>query len=414
MVNRVALNVVHYPVRGGPHNRTFRLSQPLSEQGWDTIALLPEEPGNALEFLRSRGVSVITIPLHRFRRSNDPRTHLGMVLRFWPEVLAIRKILRERKIDLVVICGVANAHAGFAAKLAGVPLVWQVTDTNTPAIVRVPMMQLIARLADCVMFNGQGLYDHHVGSKKLKVPWFVYFPPVDTAHFVPSAERRLRTRTELGIPAEAPVVGTVANINQMKGIEYFVRAASIIYKEMPNTRFVVVGARHETQQRYAAQIDREVAESGIAAENFIFVGARSDVENYYPAMDVKLITSIPFSEGTTTTGMEASACGVPVVATDVGAVREVVIDGETGFIVPPLDPSAIAAATLRLLKNPELHARMSHTGRQYAVERYDVSVCAARHAEAFSAALAYRKKRVGEESQLPQEPEPAVSNEDPN
>ncbi len=91
--------------------------------------------------------------------------------------------------------------------------------------------------------------------------------------------------------------------------------------------------------------------------------------------------------------LEAMACGVPVVATDVGAVREVVEDGVTGFVVPPLDPQAIAHATLRLLDDAELRARMGEAARRRAVERYDVEVCADTHVQAFEAAIAHHRLR---------------------
>jgi glycosyltransferase involved in cell wall biosynthesis len=131
-----------------------------------------------------------------------------------------------------------------------------------------------------------------------------------------------------------------------------------------------------------------VDRSGVPPERFIFAGDCPDVENYYPAMDVKLITSVPRSEGTPTTAMEALACGVPVVATDVGAVREVVEDGVTGFMVPPLDSRAIAAATLTLLQNGATHAQMRENGCRRALERFDVKVCTDTHVRAFEAALA--------------------------
>ena len=102
--------------------------------------------------------------------------------------------------------------------------------------------------------------------------------------------------------------------------------------------------------------------------------------------------SVPNSEGVPTVILEAMACGVPVVATDVGAVAEVVDDGVTGFVVPPLRPQALADATLRLLGDPDLRARMSLAAREQAVARFDVEVCADTHVRAFEAAIAYHAR----------------------
>jgi glycosyltransferase involved in cell wall biosynthesis len=125
----------------------------------------------------------------------------------------------------------------------------------------------------------------------------------------------------------------------------------------------------------------------------VFAGEQGDVERWYPAFDLHLITSLPRSEGTTTTAMEAQACAVPVVATRVGAVAEVVIDGVTGVLVPPERPDAIADAVLRLLGDGGLRARMGAAGRDAALERFDVERAADVYIRAYDAALAHAASR---------------------
>jgi glycosyltransferase involved in cell wall biosynthesis len=274
-----------------------------------------------------------------------------------------------------------------------VPVVWQILDSRTPRPLRAALMPLVTRLADAALFTGNALIELHMGSEPPAIPCLTYFAPVDTMHFRPSVERRAATRARLGIPSDAPVVGIVANLNPQKGIEYFVRAAAEIYQELPDSFFLLVGPRHETHRDYAALLDAEVRRSGVPVERFIFTGDRADVENYYPAMDLKLVTSLPQSEGTTTAAMEALACGVPVITTDVGAQREVVEDGVTGCVVPPLAPARIAEAALRLLVDPALLARMGAAARRQAVARFDVEVCADAHVRAFDVALAHHREK---------------------
>jgi len=395
------LHVIHYPIYGGPHNEALRLSAPLADLGWDTTVVLPDEPGNARERLESAGVEVVSMPLGRLRAVRSPKAHLQFGLGLAPQVLAIRRLIRERQIDVVQIGGLVNPHAAIAARLEHVPLVWQIVDSRTPKTLVKAFMPMVRGLADAVMFDGESLIDIHCGQKPLKQPAIVYYPPVDTTRFQPSSDQRRRTRSEYGIPEKVPVVGMVANWNPQKGIENFVRAAGFIYRQQPDTWFLMVGATYATHTAYTSQIEAEMASSGIPRERFVTVGERSDVEAFYPAMDVKLITSVPLSEGTTTTAMEAASCGVPVVATDVGAVREVIAEERSGLVVPPLEPAALAQATLSLLTDSHMRAAMGGDARRLAVERYDVNVCAATHIDAFEQAVAHHRGRPGSTKRSP-------------
>ncbi len=385
------LLVVHYPIFGGPHNHAQRLCTPLALRGWETLVLLPSEPGNAAARLSDEGIEVVQIPLHRLRARRDPRLAFAFCRAFPAEVARIRRVIRERRVALLVVGGLVNPHSAIAARLEHIPVVWKIVDSRSPRVLRRVLMPLVDRLADSVMYDGQALVQLHCGLKPPKVPSFVYFPPVDTQRFAPSAERRAQGRARLGIPADAPVIGMVANLNPQKGIEFFIRAASRIHKQRPDAWFVSVGARYETHKKYYEQLQAELGASALPGDRFIFAGEKFDTENYYPIMDVKLITSVPASEGTTTTAMEAMACGVPVVATNVGAVAEVVESGETGFVVPPLDDRALAEATMRLIRDPSLRERMGAQGRRRAVERFDVEICADHQVEIFEAAIRHHR-----------------------
>ena len=109
--------VSQYPVFGGPHNTILQLAEPLRARGWESIALLPEEPGNAAERLRAGGVETVLLPLHRLQASRDPRVHLGMVRNFRREVAEISELISERQCELVVLTGI-DAQAAVAARRA--------------------------------------------------------------------------------------------------------------------------------------------------------------------------------------------------------------------------------------------------------------------------------------------------------
>jgi glycosyltransferase involved in cell wall biosynthesis len=379
--------VIHHPIFGGPHNKAVRLAPYLSRNDWQSSVLLPTESGNAWSRLQSSGVPTSQIQLGRVRRTVSPTKLAALAWHSAGDIKRIRSVIEHERIDLVVVTGLANPHAAIAAFKSHVPVVWQVLDTRTPLIGRRLLMSLVGRIADSVMFNGESLIEAHHVSDSLRKRSFVYYPPVDCGQFMPSTARRTAGRHRLGIPSEARVVGMVANLNPQKGVEYFIRAASLIRQRRDDVYFLLIGAEYSTHRRYTARLQSEIRAGGIS-DRVIFTGDLSDLENLYPVMDVKLITSVPRSEGTTTTALEAMACGVPVVATRVGAVAEVVGDGVTGLLVPPLDTEALADAALRLLDDDQLRQLLGSNGRRRAVTRFDIERCGAAHLQAFQTAVA--------------------------
>lgn len=306
----------------------------------------------------------------------------------------LRTLIRQHDASFVLLAGLANPHAAVAARLEGVPVIWQIVDSRVPDPARRILMGVVEPLSDCVMFWGQALFDLHVEGRRFRPPVLLGNSPVDLDRFRPDEKRGRAVRRELGIPPDAPVVGSVANINPQKGIEYFVRAAAQINRAHPDTHFVLIGSRMDTHRTYAAKVDAEIANSGIDASRFILLGDRADTEHLYPAMDVKLITSVPASEGIPTTALEAMACGVPVVATATGATAEAVIDQATGFIVPPLQPEAVAVATLRLLDDPARRREMGAAARRRAEAHYGIEASVDLHLRAFDAAFEHHTGRT--------------------
>ncbi|MGH2561659.1 MAG: FkbM family methyltransferase, partial [Thermomicrobiales bacterium] len=151
------LRVVHYPIYGGPHNEAVRLEPVFRACGMRSLMLLPDEPGNARARIETAGVEVVAMPLHRLRAQPDPRLQLDFLIGFVPAVRRIARLIRERNVDLVLIGGLANPHAAIAARLAGVPVVWQIVDSRTSKALLALTMPFVRRLADAVMFDGAAL-----------------------------------------------------------------------------------------------------------------------------------------------------------------------------------------------------------------------------------------------------------------
>lgn len=163
-------------------------------------------------------------------------------------------------------------------------------------------------------------------------------------------------RRGLRIPGAAPVVGMVGNLYPVKGHEYFIRAMASVKKSFSDAVFLVCG-RGELQE----QLEALAAECGLG-DQIRFLGFRDDVPALLRLMDVFVLSSL--SEGLSLSIIEAMAGGAPVVVTDVGGNREIVVEGETGFVVPARDPEALADKVCLLLRDRALAKKMGGDGRR--------------------------------------------------
>jgi glycosyltransferase involved in cell wall biosynthesis len=386
------LFVVHYPIFGGPHNQALLLARSLERHGVEMTVLLPDEPGNAADRLRAADVDVITMSLHRVRATPHPAHQLRFLIGLRREVGAIRRLIRERAIDVVQVGGLVNPHAAIAARLDYTPVVWQILDTRTPMALRWVMMPLVLRLSDMVMTTGRAVADVHPGAARLGERLRPFYPPVEPEVFSAEHGDRDTARAELGFAPEDLVLVSVGNLNPQKGHEHLLRAAALARRTRPGVKVLVAGAPHPTHRGYEAGLHRLAGELDLeVGRDVVFAGALSDVRPALAAADVFVLASVPRSEGAPTAIGEAMMMELPVVATDVGAVREVVEDGRTGFVVPPLDAQALAGAILQILGDHEVRASFGTRGRARAIEHFSADECARVHLEAYQYVLRNRR-----------------------
>jgi len=382
------LSVIHYPVFGGPHNRNIQVAPLLREQGVNTIILLPNDHGNAADRIRAAGVEVVQISLGRIRTKYNLWLHAQYFIQLWSNVRAIRKLIRDRNIQVVQINGLLNPHAAIAAKLEGIPVVWQILDTFPPMLLRRILMPMVTYLADVIMCTGEKVAREHPGATTKQDRLLTFFPPVNLEKFKPNLDKRMQARFELDIQENDVVVGNVSNINPMKGHIWFIRAAALLRKTLPNARFVILGVVGSTGGEYAQQLWSEAERLGLRlGMELIVLDPGNRVADLEQAFDIFWMTPEPQSEGIPTVIEEAMTLGLPVIAADVGSICEVVTDGVTGFVVPVHDPEAIAEATYTLVHDDSMMTEFSQSARQCAIDKFSSSSCAAQHLLAYEIAL---------------------------
>jgi glycosyltransferase involved in cell wall biosynthesis len=181
-------------------------------------------------------------------------------------------------------------------------------------------------------------------------------------------------RHELGIShadrATVPVISMIARLVPTKAHEVFLAAAQLVLEEIPSARFVIVGDG-EQRSRLEALADQLLPHIAVR-----FLGWRTDTPAIFSETDLIMHTSD--SEGMPVSIIEALASGVPVVATNVGGIPDLIRDGVNGHLVPPRNPEAVARAALSILRDPNRRASMAVEARASVVPEYEVDTLVAR------------------------------------
>ncbi|MCG8348313.1 MAG: glycosyltransferase family 4 protein [Chloroflexales bacterium] len=196
-------------------------------------------------------------------------------------------------------------------------------------------------------------------------------------------------RQELGLAPTARIIGLIATLESKKAQDVLIAAVPAILARFPDAHILLIGAAHASSPgapgRYEQQL-RQLASDLRVAEHVHFLGYRPAAATFIHQFDVAVLCSRKEALGLA--AIEALAAGAPLVATAVEGLKEVVADGNTGLLVPPDDPSALAAAIIRLLADRALGAQLAARGSQAVRERYDAARLAERHCRLYSDLLA--------------------------
>ncbi|MGA9120890.1 MAG: glycosyltransferase family 4 protein [Bacteroidota bacterium] len=191
---------------------------------------------------------------------------------------------------------------------------------------------------------------------------------IDTSLFSSARTDRTVTRKSLGYADSDILVGFVGRFSPGKGHEEFLRAADIARKEDPRLRYLIVGEPSFGEEEYARRVHELHVSLGLQSV-VTFAGFRRDVRDLMAAFDIFAFPSHAESFGIVL--IEAMAMERPVVASNCDGVLDIVVDQQTGILVPPKDDAPLARAILRLAQDPALRVRMGSAGRQRVLEQFD-------------------------------------------
>ena len=317
------------------------------------VGLKSPEPASAL--LAAEGVPVT----HLNRGRYDPRILIDLIA-----------LGRERKARVLHVHGYAAADFGrLAARRIGAALVLHehFADPSMPGYQGLAD-RMLAPLTDAAIAVSGSTRDFLVQERfvprdRVRLIW--NGAPLD--EFAPAGPGEAAAlRRELEVEADTPLIGAIGRLNTQKGHRYLLDAAASVLAKRPDVKFLIVG-----DGDLAESLGEQARTLGIA-DRVLMAGHRSDVPRILAAIDVFAIASI--YEGTPLTLFEAMAAGKAVVSTAVDGCAEVLRDGETGLLVPPRDPAALAEALLLVVEDEGKRNRFAQAALADS-RNYDANEC---------------------------------------
>ncbi|MGI9081115.1 MAG: glycosyltransferase family 4 protein [Thermoleophilaceae bacterium] len=355
--------------RYGADLQLLAIARGLDRARWKPLCVLPER-GELGELLEQAGAEVAVHPLAVLRRPLlTPLGTARLVRAAGVDRHAIGSIARERDVALVhsntsvILSGGAIARAAGAAHLLHVCEIYEGAGGRAGAALWPALRGRMLR-ADALACISGAVAAQFGGSPRA----FVLHDGLPRS---PEPVARGAARDLLGVPPDRFAVALVGRVSDWKGQDVLARALAEPALASIGAVGLVAGDPAPGAVVEAGRLDRLATALGVE-DRLVRLGFRSDVDTVLGAADALVVPS-KRPEPLSLVALEAAAAGLPVVASDHGGVTEIVRDGETGRLVPPGDPRALAAALRALADDPASAAEMGAKGRQDVAERFSLT-----------------------------------------
>jgi glycosyltransferase involved in cell wall biosynthesis len=348
------------------------LAQHLRKQGHQVVLACSDDPGEAgqsfVEPLRRMGFEVLVIPL---KRTIAPWSDLRATV-------VLYRHLRRRRFDVV---HVQTAKAGvigrIAARLARVPVIvytahaFPFHEYLSPWRVRAYALleRIASRLCDATVVDSECVKARGL-AYKVTAPDHIRVIPmgIDAERFDPDKYRAMQgsIRAELGLRPRATVIGAVARLVPDKGFDCLLETVALLAKRFPDVQCLIVGdgPLREDLRLLSKRLNVD--------DHIVFAGYRTDIPRVLAVMDIYMLPTR--REGFGVAFAEAMSMEVPVIASRISPLDEIIVDGQTGVLAKVGNAEAFARAAAPLMADPELRRWMGQAARRRIIERFEQSI----------------------------------------
>ncbi|MDQ2668444.1 MAG: glycosyltransferase [Gemmatimonadota bacterium] len=362
VVQRVVAHFLPWLGVGGTEHATLRIAEAVRDRGFRSVVFCRRDATEVLNFFQNAGIE--TIPYDAsdlsFRRPLD-------------YVRSVRKLasdFRRLEVDVLHCADVqAGVQAALAGRVAGIPVLchvrnpwpsasWPVTSRRERLLLSAVNTFVFVSRDTWAQFarrvtpdRGRVLYDGILAERQ------------------PDPAIAAEVRRELGLGARTPVVGMVARVAPQKDYLTLARAAARVLADMPNVRFIVVGDHdgNDTHRKHFLLVREALVQAGVL-DSFIFTGFRTDVSRVMRVFDLFVLST--HFEGLPLVILEAMAMGLPVIATAVNGIPEVIDRNEVGRLFAHEDDVMLAHHIISLLSEPARGAQIGEAGRESVLRNF--------------------------------------------
>lgn len=361
-------HVITRMIIGGAQENTLLTCRGHVEHGHETMLLTGPTTGPEGKLLQAN-------PIPGLRVVENP--HLCRELNPWHDTLALRSLRRWFRANRFDVVHTHSSKAGIvgriAARQAGVPFVahtvhgqaFHAYETWWKNQLYIRAERLAARYCDRIYAVAGAMVEQCVAARIAPADMYqVVYSGMELEPFLTS-RRDPELRRRLGIPDGAVVIGKIARLFELKGHDTLVAAAAAVVRECPEACFLLVG-----DGLLRGQLEAEIRARGLE-NHFVFAGLVPPTE--IPALvgQMDILAHLSLREGLPRSVVQGLAAGIPAVAHPLDGTPEVVRDGVTGFLCPPGDSAAVAAALARLVRDPGLRRRLGAAGRERVRNDFD-------------------------------------------